>query len=145
MCSDSSMWYMMFYWLFGCCFTQTDGTKPQGSIVWVVRRVRKKTENFSLVSRVVSVPFPPPPSHLLVSIPTNIILLCLAADWGLAAVHAVLAGGRWKYSHYNYTYIVVLHNKRRGQALNYRTGRQQQFKGGQFPRIQSYCIAENGW
>lgn len=60
------MWYMMFYWLFGCCFTQTDGTKPQGSIVYSVRRATGSEENGKFLPRLlVAVPFPPPPSHLV--------------------------------------------------------------------------------
>jgi len=62
----------VFYWLFGCCFTQTDGTKPQGSIVR--RRGAARAGGFIARKRKISLPvaaftvsvargvrFPPPP------------------------------------------------------------------------------------
>lgn len=83
-------------------------------------------ENGKLLPRLlVSVPFPPTPSHL-VSIPTYIIIMFVVY------ISAMAAGGRWN-SHHNHILCIETHFLCDSRALN-RTGRQQQLKSRQLPR-----------
>lgn len=62
MCPDSSMWCACFIGRFGCCFTQTDGTRPRGPIVRAARAATGFEGKREFSPCVVSSGPPPPPT-----------------------------------------------------------------------------------